>query len=108
MSVLLRANESSNPKDKMTDDELVDQVTCVTCRYALPMFVYVDDKTTARSFLLGMKLLPKLCCGISTQLRSIQRHRHASEKRSRLYVPEPPERSSPLQISIVWYILWLR
>lgn len=30
MSVLLRANGSSNPKDKMPDDELVDQVACVT------------------------------------------------------------------------------
>ena len=31
MSVLLRANGSSNPKDKMPDDELVDQVMCVAC-----------------------------------------------------------------------------
>ena len=30
LSVLLRANRSSNPKDKMSGDELVDQIACVT------------------------------------------------------------------------------
>src|SRR6266702_2435343 len=30
MSVHLRANGSSNPKNKMADDELVDQIACVT------------------------------------------------------------------------------
>ncbi|KAF8258387.1 hypothetical protein EI94DRAFT_1708056 [Lactarius quietus] len=30
MSVLLRANHSSDPKNKMPDDEMVDQIVCVT------------------------------------------------------------------------------
>ena len=30
MSVLLRANESSDPKNKMADNEVVDQIACVT------------------------------------------------------------------------------
>jgi cytochrome P450 len=30
MSVLLRANGSSIPKNKMSDDEMVDQIACVT------------------------------------------------------------------------------
>ena len=30
MSVLLRANESSDPKNKMADSEVVDQIACVT------------------------------------------------------------------------------
>jgi hypothetical protein len=30
MSVLLRANGASDPKNKMPDDELVDQIACVT------------------------------------------------------------------------------
>lgn len=29
MSVLLRANASENPNDKMTDNELISQITCV-------------------------------------------------------------------------------
>ena len=29
MSVLLRANGASNPKNKMPDDEMVDQIACV-------------------------------------------------------------------------------
>jgi cytochrome P450 len=30
MSVLLRANGASNPKNKMSEDEIVDQIACVT------------------------------------------------------------------------------
>ena len=30
MSVLLRANEASSPKNKMSEDEIVDQIACVT------------------------------------------------------------------------------
>jgi len=30
MSVLLRANESSDPKNKMADNEVVDQIACVS------------------------------------------------------------------------------
>ena len=29
MSVLLRANRSSSPKDKLSSDEMVDQIACV-------------------------------------------------------------------------------
>ena len=34
MSVLLRANASENPDDKMTDSEVVSQVTCVITRFS--------------------------------------------------------------------------
>ena len=30
MSVLLRANASSDPKARMDDDEMIDQIACVT------------------------------------------------------------------------------
>jgi len=63
MSVLLRANGSSNPKNRMDDSELVDQIACVTwwaSGYSIVRCKLTGTSTTARSFLPGTKLPPKL------------------------------------------------
>lgn len=58
MSVLLRANASSSPKNKMPDDELVDQIVFVTWWTRGALLTSISN--TARFLPLAMIPLPRL------------------------------------------------
>lgn len=103
MSVLLRANTSENPNSKLTDDEVVSQISCVftLLEVILLPFSLTHTLNTVTCSSPGMILLRAPYLGSFGRSRNILSLRNASGRRLRLSVSRRGKNSPPPRISTI-------
>ena len=103
MSVLLRANASENPNSKLTDDEVVSQISCVftLLEVILLPFSLTHTLNTVTCSSPGMILLRAPYLGSFGRSRNILSLRNASGRRLRLSVSRRGKNSPPPRISTI-------